>query len=161
MNKISIALLGIVAAFTYGCAAPDPGATDERVSTQESEWSAGCYWDCPDCRGHNCSLCSLVCADGVVCGDSRCMADEVCCNEPCGICAKPGAVCDRHSCEQPPECSNDSQCMLTADYCAQCDCVAHSVEKDLPACGGPGVQCYVDPCLSRNAVCKSGRCSLE
>jgi hypothetical protein len=36
---------------------------------------------------------------GVACGPATCGADEVCCNESCGICTAPGDTCTTQACE--------------------------------------------------------------
>lgn len=163
MKTISIAWLGIIAAFAYGCTAGDPGAPGEQLATDDAEWKAGCYLDCPGCKDGVCELCKMVCVDGVACGDVRCAVGEVCCNESCGTCVKAGATCDSTRCQKEPECSSDAHCTLAADYCAECDCVALSVEgDDLPACGNEGaIQCFSNPCLNKKAVCESGQCVVE
>jgi hypothetical protein len=134
-----------MAAFGYACAAGDPTESVEPVESEPSESVAGAG------------------EDGVACGDNRCQADEVCCSEACGVCAKPGAVCITKGCNPQPECSSDAHCAVASDTCATCACHALSLnaEEQLPACSGDGVQCFVDPCLNRHAVCQSGQCVVE
>lgn len=166
-----IAWLGLLAAVGFGCEASnadglvepviDSEAKSEAQSGAQSEWSSGCYWDCPDCNGDTCGMCDMVCPGGVFCGDGRCEVDEVCCDSACGICAQPGATCDRSACLQPPECSKDEHCNVAADYCVGCDCVALGPEEKLPACPGVGVECAKDPCDGKKAVCQNNRCVIE
>jgi hypothetical protein len=158
-----IAWLGLLAAVGLGCEASNPDGLAEPLAEapQESAWSAGCYWDCPPCNGANCGICAMVCPGGAYCGDRRCEVDEVCCSEACGLCAKPGESCERTACLQPPECSKDSDCSVEADYCVDCDCAAVGPEEHIPACPGPGVQCFKDPCIGRKAVCLNQRCVME
>lgn len=140
MKKISIAWLGLLAAIGFGCTTGDPSMPDEGLASDQAEVKSG----------------------GVACGDLRCAVGEVCCNENCGTCVKPGDTCDMSLCDKEPECSSDAQCTLAADYCAECDCVALSIEKDqLPACGEEGIACFTDPCASKKAVCQSGQCVVE
>lgn len=158
-----IAWLGLLAAVGFGCEASSADGLVEPVVESEatSEWSAGCYWDCPDCDGDNCGMCQMVCPAGVFCGDRRCESDEVCCDAGCGICAKPGATCDRSACLQAPECSKDEHCSVTADYCVGCDCVAVAAEEEVVACPGPGVECVQNPCNNKKAICQNNRCIVE
>lgn len=164
MKTISIACLGVLAALVYGCTAGDPAAPGEPLATDEAELTDGCYLDCPGCKDGVCELCKVVCMDGVACGDIRCAVGEVCCNANCGTCVKPGDACDAQTrCNKEPECGSDADCTLTADYCAECDCVALSVELDqLPACGSQNkIACFSNPCANKKAVCQSGQCVAE
>jgi len=58
------------------------------------------------------------------------------------------------------ECTTDADCRVEADYCTGCDCLALSSRESVPACSGPGVRCFADPCMSFTAVCVSGSCSV-
>jgi hypothetical protein len=60
-----------------------------------------------------------------------------------------------------PECSKNSDCHVEADYCTGCDCVALGPEQQLDECPGPGVQCLVDPCRGRTAICEKNVCVIE
>jgi hypothetical protein len=96
---------------------------------------------------------------GVWCGSGRCPSGQVCCNASCGICTPPRGVCTQQVCE-PDECETDADCRTFSDYCTGCDCRALPVDAPDPVCPGPGVQCFVDPCMGGGAVCSSGRCQL-
>ncbi|MDX2024620.1 MAG: hypothetical protein SF187_30540 [Deltaproteobacteria bacterium] len=103
-------------------------------------------------------------AGGEPCGPVKCAANEVCCNQSCGICTAPGGVCTQQFCEPEPAndaagvCKTDADCRATADYCTGCDCRALGPKQELPPCTGPGVRCLADPCMTKIAVCKAGRC---
>jgi hypothetical protein len=58
-------------------------------------------------------------------------------------------------------CKTDTDCRTFADLCAGCDCRALTTSAPDPVCGGPGVQCLVDPCLNKTAVCQAGRCAIS
>lgn len=119
----------------------------------------------PGCRpGAICpAVCYGVCAPRpVACGPTVCPAGQVCCNASCGICTPPGGVCTQQVCEPPAgRCRTDADCRTFSDYCTGCDCRALSVCQKDPVCPGPGVQCFVDPCLNKQAVCRQGACQLR
>lgn len=102
--------------------------------------------------------------EGAVCGPTRCASDEVCCNESCGICTEPGGFCTQMFCEPSDPgpargvCEVDADCRLFSDYCTGCDCRPLANKDPDPICEGPGVQCLVDPCAQKVAVCAAGRC---
>jgi hypothetical protein len=103
---------------------------------------------------------------GVTCGQNRCAAGEFCCNESCGICAPQGGFCTQQICTEPAapdpvRCKSDVDCRLVAHMCTGCDCLALAREDPDPVCPGEGVQCLVDPCRERRAVCRDGGCELN
>ncbi len=106
--------------------------------------------------------CGCEVASGEACGPSTCAPGLVCCNESCGICTPPDGVCIQIACEPTgsPECASDADCRLEADYCTGCDCLALSNSESVPACDGPGVRCFADPCMSSAAVCVDGSCAV-
>lgn len=57
-------------------------------------------------------------------------------------------------------CSDDSDCRTFSDYCTGCDCRALTNEQDDPVCPGPGVMCFADPCMNKEAVCTAGKCTI-
>jgi hypothetical protein len=59
------------------------------------------------------------------------------------------------------ECSSDADCELTPVYCESCRCAALTEGEELPACDGPEVQCFVNPCVNKKAVCLRGSCVVE
>ncbi len=65
------------------------------------------------------------------------------------------------ACVAPPECKVDSDCQIVADYCTGCDCRALPSSDSLDACGGPGVRCFADPCLSKRPLCAAGKCVVS
>jgi hypothetical protein len=71
-------------------------------------------------------------------------------------------VASEGACEPAPgACRTDADCRTFSDYCTGCDCRALSVGQKDPVCPGPGVQCLIDPCLDKQAVCLAGRCALS
>jgi hypothetical protein len=99
---------------------------------------------------------------GVACGKAKCAGGQVCCNASCGICTPPGGVCTQQVCTDsaPGSCRTDADCRLFSDYCTGCDCRALPPGAPDPTCPGPGVQCFVNPCMGKIAVCKSGACAV-
>lgn len=98
---------------------------------------------------------------GTPCGSNVCGAGQFCCNLSCGICAPTGGACTQQFCEPAPaRCASDADCRTFSDYCTGCDCRALSRGQPDPKCSGPGVQCFVDPCQGKKAVCRQGRCVL-
>jgi len=97
---------------------------------------------------------------GVACGKARCAAGDVCCNASCGICTPPAGACDQQLCadNSAASCHADADCRLFSDYCSGCDCRALPNGSPDPTCSGPGVQCLVDPCQRKSAVCTNGAC---
>jgi hypothetical protein len=105
----------------------------------------------------------------VPCASSeQCKANEFCttetgaCNPPPGC--RPGQVCPTVCygvCRRSIECRRDRDCRTFSDYCTGCDCRALARGEPDPVCPGPGVQCFVDPCLNQHAVCVGGQCELE
>jgi hypothetical protein len=55
-------------------------------------------------------------------------------------------------------CTQDKECQILSDYCTGCDCRALGAKESLPKCGGPGVNCLVDPCRGKVAACLQGAC---
>jgi hypothetical protein len=96
----------------------------------------------------------------VACGKATCAAGQVCCNASCGICTPPGGVCTQQVCDDPPPatCRTAADCRLFSDYCTGCDCRALATGAADPTCNGPGVQCLIDPCDGKSAVCTRGAC---
>jgi hypothetical protein len=101
----------------------------------------------------------------VVCGPTICPAGQVCCNASCGICAPPDGACTQQVCPPPPPsggpCATDSDCRTFSDYCTGCDCRSLSICESDPVCPGPGVACFVDPCVGQQAFCSAGQCALR
>ncbi|MEA2697914.1 MAG: hypothetical protein QOI66_2185, partial [Myxococcales bacterium] len=103
---------------------------------------------------------------GPSCGAATCTANQYCCNASCGICAPRGAACIQVACEPPKSdagstgdaCRVDSDCRLFDDYCTGCNCRALAKGDPDPTCSGPGVRCFVQPCLRKTAACVGGRC---
>jgi len=61
---------------------------------------------------------------------------------------------------KPGSCTTSADCRLEADYCTGCDCRALSTNQNLPACSGPGVKCFADPCMNKAAACVDGACQV-
>ena len=59
-----------------------------------------------------------------------------------------------------PRCASDGECRLFSDYCAGCACRALAAGEAEPTCSGKIVQCLVDPCQGKRAVCAAGACTL-
>lgn len=71
-------------------------------------------------------------------------------------------VCCQPASPPPPapgSCTTDADCRLVSDYCKGCDCRALASDEKPPTCDTAGVQCLVDPCLNRAAVCQGGKCA--
>jgi len=120
----------------------------------------------PGCRrGDICpTVCYGVCRprrEPVECGLVTCGRGEVCCNESCGICTRPGGACTEQFCDPPVECRRDADCRTFSDYCTGCDCRALATSESDPVCPGPGVQCLIDPCFNQRAACVAGQCELR
>jgi hypothetical protein len=95
------------------------------------------------------------------CGAVTCGAGQVCCNASCGVCTPPGGVCTQQACDPPgKECRADADCRAFSFMCTGCDCLALGPSDPAPVCPGPGVQCFVDPCLNKKAVCQAGQCVI-
>lgn len=62
------------------------------------------------------------------------------------------------SCAPKVDCVTDADCVVTADYCRACDCRALPKTAQAPACDGPGVRCFADPCATKKPVCQAGKC---
>jgi len=70
-----------------------------------------------------------------------------------------GAGSDSMPEPQSGTCTADSDCRLTSDYCVVCQCNAIGAHDPVPGvCGVPVVECLVDPCRDKTAVCRSGKC---
>jgi hypothetical protein len=59
-----------------------------------------------------------------------------------------------------PRCSADADCRLFSDYCDGCACRALDRAAADPTCKGTMVQCLLDPCQGKSAVCAAGACTL-
>ncbi|HEY0707890.1 MAG TPA: hypothetical protein VGG33_13890 [Polyangia bacterium] len=55
-------------------------------------------------------------------------------------------------------CKSNSDCKIAADYCTSCLCRPLGPGEEVPPCSGPGVRCFADPCLNKQAACVAGRC---
>ena len=106
--------------------------------------------------------CARPCASSASCNPGEvCTTEDGECNPPPGC--GPGVVCPAvcyGTCRPAGACKTDADCRTFSDYCTGCDCRALSVDQKDPVCPGPGVQCLVDPCLNKQAVCRAGRCAL-
>jgi hypothetical protein len=109
---------------------------------------------------------SRPCASSLSCPKgTQCTTELGVCNRPPG-CDRPGAICPDvcyGTCDKPvvaSACTTNADCRTFSDYCTGCDCRALSTSDPDPKCKGPGVQCFVDPCLNKTAVCEYGRCVL-
>ena len=108
-------------------------------------------------------------ATGVTCGNALCPTGQYCCNASCGQCAPPGVACIQIACEGTGgagsgvgSCAKDSDCRTYDDYCRGCNCraVPANIAVD-PACGPSDmVQCLVEPCLNKRAICSNGQCTV-
>jgi hypothetical protein len=63
----------------------------------------------------------------------------------------------------PTTCKVDSDCHLVTGLCGQapCACDAHLVGQPELACAPAPVECLVDPCGGKRAVCVSGKCAVQ
>jgi hypothetical protein len=106
----------------------------------------------------------VPCASSDACKPTEvCTTEDGVCNPPPGC--RPGMICPAvcyGTCRpRMSPCATDADCRAAAVYCTGCTCLALSLcEKD-PVCGGPGVACFADPCLNREAYCNAGRCALR
>jgi hypothetical protein len=118
----------------------------------------GCSGDggCPNVCFGTCRVAGPVSSES--CGGTLCGPGSRCCNESCGVCMPTEMqACDKQACA-PPQCRTDGDCRATADYCTGCDCRALGPGENLPACPGPGVRCFADPCGNAVARCRNNRC---
>ena len=104
------------------------------------------------------------CASSESCNPGEvCTTEDGVCNPPPGC--GPGVVCPAvcyGTCRPAAggACRTDADCRTFSDYCTGCDCRALSVDQKDPVCPGPGVQCFVDPCMNQTAICLAGRCAI-
>lgn len=93
------------------------------------------------------------------------------CHAQCPKC-KPGTYCLMYACllvcpgDKAPvqRCHQDSDCALRSDYCGGCFCQADLAgTPKLYYCPVDTVQCFVDPCFNKKAVCdrSTGTCVAE
>ena len=61
----------------------------------------------------------------------------------------------------PVECHADADCRAFSNYCDGCACDALAAGENDPVCSGHVVQCLVDPCGGKKAICKAGQCVLD
>ena len=74
---------------------------------------------------------------------------------------KPGSI-DTKVPPAPATCSSDGDCKAVADYCEGCSCRPLGKDGSLGKCpGGKTVQCVMDPCRGKHAVCAAGKCVLS
>jgi hypothetical protein len=95
--------------------------------------------------------------------NTSCTTEMGVCNPPPGCDPARGDVCPAvcyGTCEPSGggACRADSDCRLFSDYCTGCDCRALLVGAPDPTCNGPGVQCLIDPCENKRAVCSRRAC---
>jgi len=98
---------------------------------------------------------------GIACGKNTCTGGQYCCDPLCGTCAPKGASCVQGCQVDPPPlptCTTDTDCSVAADYCTGCDCRVLGAGDTVPACTGPGVNCFADPCMNTSAACENGIC---
>lgn len=104
----------------------------------------------------------VACASSAQCKPTEFCTTEIgVCNRPPGC--RPGRICPAvcyGTCRPRVECRSDRDCRTFSDYCTGCDCRALANGEPDPVCPGPGVQCFVDPCLNQTAVCEGGQCVL-
>jgi hypothetical protein len=123
-----------------------------------------CNPSCGTCAALNEACTQQACDDpptGVPCGNTVCAAGEECCNPSCSTCVEKGGGCTQQICEPTTPCTGPADCRLEADYCTGCNCRALSPGEKLPACAGPGVQCFADPCGGKAPICKGGKCVVQ
>jgi len=58
------------------------------------------------------------------------------------------------------ECRTDADCSLYSSYCGGCNCLALNPLESPPKCLDP-VQCLIDPCSNKSAVCEDGYCVVS
>jgi hypothetical protein len=77
------------------------------------------------------------------------------------FCLGAGACASSGSATPPaaPKCSTDADCRLYSSYCDGCECRALDRTAADPTCGGATVQCLIDPCQRKRAVCAAGACT--
>ena len=109
---------------------------------------------------------------------TACASSEACpadsyCNVEAGVCTAPPGCTDGRACPavcygtcekkpvQPAQCRSDADCRAVAFTCSACDCLALGPSDLDPVCAGPGVACFVDPCLNRVPICNAGKCQLN
>jgi hypothetical protein len=94
--------------------------------------------------------CALVkCAAG-----THCVLEQVACIQaPC----PPQPTCVKDP-TPGTQCSVNEDCRLFDNYCGGCACDALPVKASDPKCDKGMVQCLVQPCRNKTAVCSSGMC---
>ena len=104
------------------------------------------------CRGKACGASCSVCPPW----DTSCVETAVlkACGSD-GSCAPQATACS------VGDCATDADCRLVDDYCTGCDCRSLAPGESLPACTGPGVNCFVAPCANKTAACVSGQCAVR
>jgi hypothetical protein len=90
-------------------------------------------------------------------GKTNSNSDFVACPAVCyGTC-----VSKVHPTPAPGLCQTDSDCRIYSDYCGGCNCRAVGPTAGAAApCVETAVQCLVDPCAQKTAVCVNGQCSV-
>jgi hypothetical protein len=63
-------------------------------------------------------------------------------------------------CVPVAECSTDADCSLYSNYCGGCSCDALGPFEKPIKCLDP-VQCLIDPCANKKAVCEEGSCVVS
>jgi hypothetical protein len=108
------------------------------------------------------------CASTAACPTgTTCTTEAGVCNPPPGCDPAKGvcpAVCYGTCAPRAPStttCRTNADCRLFSDYCTGCDCRALPNGAPDPTCSGPGVQCFVDPCDGKTAVCTRGACAVS
>ena len=132
--------------------------SDPTTSTREGALTGGCKTICPKCK------------PGAICPMIACYLD---CNGKKQTCVQT-AMCIQGYAWSPAKCAcvpatggskcqSDADCYLAADYCTGCNCSALQITQSVPACSGPGVRCFADPCLTHSTTCdvNSGKCLLQ
>ena len=146
----SVSAASLVGFGLFACAAATDAPADDQVSSDDE---------------------SLV-----TCANVRCMAGSHCVSRHHKVsCVKDTNACPPNNkacmlgyhydntpgvctCVADAECKSNADCRVEADYCTGCNCLALAPNEKVPACTGPGVRCFADPCMTKTAVCSKGQC---
>ena len=137
------------------------GGSTGGIACGKNTCAAGQY-----CCNASCGMCAPM---GAACIQTACVpeptpdAGRICVDIV--ACIK-GTVWSTSQCKCVPAgtggtCATDADCHLVSNYCGGCNCLALAAGEKEPACTGQTVQCLIDPCSTKSAVCFGGHCNAQ